>query len=227
MPQWGMIINLDKCTGCQACVVACQIENNNPIPRPEEVAYGRTISWMEIIPVIEGEYPRVKTRFIPRPCMQCDNPPCIKVCPTGATYENKEGIVTQIYARCIGCRYCANNCPYGVKYFNWYKPEWPKEIKESLNPDVPIRPKGVIEKCTFCNHRLQKAKENAKAEGRELAEGDYVPACVEVCPSKAMYFGDLDDTNSQVSKLAESRRAFRLLEELGTKPRVIYLSEGG
>src|SRR3989304_8973203 len=104
VPQWGMIINLDKCTGCQACVVACQIENNNPIPRPEEVAYGRTISWMEIIPVIEGESPRVKTRFIPRPCMQCDNPPCTKVCPTRATYENKEGIVAQIYARYLVCR---------------------------------------------------------------------------------------------------------------------------
>ncbi len=227
MSQWGMIIDLDKCTGCQACVVACQAENNIPIPRPEEVDQGRAISWMEMIPMIEGEYPRVKIRFIPRPCMHCDNPPCIKVCPVRATYENNEGIVAQIYARCIGCRYCANNCPYGVKYFNWYKPEWPDEIKESLNPDVPIRPKGVVEKCTFCNHRRQKAKEKAKVEGRPLSEGDYVPACVEVCPSKAMYFGDLDDPNSQVSKLSENRRAFRLLEELGTKPRVIYLGEEG
>jgi Fe-S-cluster-containing hydrogenase components 1 len=138
----------------------------------------------------------------------------------------KEGIVDQIYARCIGCRYCANACPYTVKSMNWYKPEWPKELMNSLNPDISVRPKGVIEKCVFCSHRIQKAKDRAKAEKREMTPDDYIPACAETCPSKAIYFGDLNDQDSIVSKLARSPRAFRLLEELGTEPNVYYLREG-
>jgi len=224
--RWGMVIDLDKCTGCQACVVACKVENNTPFAVPEEAARGRTIAWMDVITTIEGDYPNVRVRYVPRPCMQCDNPPCTKVCPVGATYRNPEGLVAQIYPRCIGCRYCTNNCPYTVKYFNWYRPEWPQEMQSALNPDVSIRPKGVVEKCTFCHHRLQRAREEARAEGREVQEGDYVPACVESCPSKAMYFGDLDDPNSTVAHLAESARAFRLMEELGTEPKVYYLREG-
>lgn len=226
MSRWGMVIDLDKCTGCQACVVACKVENNVPFAEPEEAARGRTISWMEVITTVEGEYPNIKIRYVPRPCMHCDNPPCTKVCPTRATYKNPEGLVAQIYPRCIGCRYCTNNCPYTVKYFNWYPPQWPAEMEASLSPDVSIRPKGVVEKCTFCHHRLQKAKEAVHAEGRELRDGDYVPACVEICPSDAMVFGDLDDPNSSVYRLARSGRAFRLMEELGTEPKVYYLREG-
>lgn len=221
-----MVIDLDKCTACQACVVACKQENNVPFSSPEAAAYGREISWITLIPMIEGEHPEVKARFIPVLCQHCDNPPSTRVCPTGATYRNPEGLVAQIYPRCIGCRYCANACPYQVKYFNWYAPAWPEEMKQSLNPDVSIRPKGVVEKCTFCHHRLQKVREQVKAEGRDLREGDYIPACVQACPSKAMYFGDLDDPGSTVSQLAKSERAFRLLEELGTEPKVIYLREG-
>jgi len=226
MARWGMIIDLDKCTGCQACVVACKVENNVPFADPEEAAEARTISWMEVVTTIEGEYPNVRARFVPRPCMHCDNPPCTKVCPTGATYKNPEGLVAQIYPRCIGCRYCTNNCPYTVKYFNWYEPQWPEGMDAYLNPDVSVRPKGVVEKCTFCHHRLQKATESVRAEGRALREEDYVPACVESCPSEAMYFGDLDDVNSTVAALAHGTRAFHLMEELGTLPKVYYLREG-
>ncbi len=222
-----MVIDLDKCTGCQACVVACKQENNIPFSTQEEAEYGRLISWMQVMAITEGEYPEIKTRFMPMFCQHCDNPPSTKVCPTGATYKNPEGIVGQIYPRCIGCRYCANACPFQVKYFNWFAPQWPEELKASLSPDVSVRPKGVVEKCTLCHHRLQKAREQAAVEKRQVkSEGEYVPACVQSCPAEAMYFGDLDDPKTDVAKLAKSTRAFRQLEELGTQPKVVYLKEG-
>ncbi|OFW54826.1 MAG: hypothetical protein A2146_04815 [Actinobacteria bacterium RBG_16_67_10] len=218
MALWGMVIDLDRCTGCQACVMACKAENNVPAVGAKEAALGRTISWMQVL-VEESEE---RTRFLPRPCFQCDDPPCTKVCPVYATYRNPEGIVAQIYARCIGCRFCMAGCPYNAKYFNWrsYQQEAPGQ-----NPDVSVRPKGVVEKCTFCHHRLQKARDRARAERRELAPGDYVTACAEACPTRAITFGDLSDSGSEVAKLAKSPRAFRVGEELGTKPKVIYLSE--
>jgi molybdopterin-containing oxidoreductase family iron-sulfur binding subunit len=220
-----MVIDLDRCTGCQACVVACHAENNTPPPSEDQAKMGRSISWMQLSTHVEGEYPNVKMKMLPRPCMHCDEPPCIKVCPVRATYKSEEGIVGQIYARCIGCRYCTTACPYTLRYFNWYRPEWPEPMAEGLNPDVSVRPKGVVEKCTFCHHRLIRARDQARFERRNLRPGDYVPACVEACPAKAMVFGDLDDPDSEVSELAESRRAYRLLEDLGTKPKVIYLQE--
>jgi menaquinone reductase, iron-sulfur cluster-binding subunit len=226
MPRWGMVIDLAKCSACQSCTVACQTENNVPCVPPEEAIRGRTISWLSVLPVLEGEYPRLNLRLQPMPCVHCDNPPCIRVCPVQATAMGRDGIVRQIFARCIGCRYCTNACPYTRRMFNFYKPDFPGELAESLNPDVSVRPKGVVEKCTLCHHRLQKAREQARIDGREIAEGEYVPACVEVCPADAMYFGDLDDPHSTVSELARSTRAFRPLEDLGTRPKVIYLSEG-
>ena len=226
MSRWGMVIDLAKCTACQACTVACQSENNVNCVPPDQAARGRILSWISMLPEIEGEYPRVGMRLAPVPCVHCDSPPCIRVCPVGATDINAEGTVRQIFARCIGCRYCTNACPYTRRMFNWYKPDFPGELKQALNPDVSVRPKGVVEKCTLCHHRLQKAREQAKADGRPLAEGDYIPACVEACPAGAMYFGDLEDRNSAVAQLARSPRAFRLLEELGTRPKVMYLSEG-
>lgn len=226
MPRWGMVIDLAKCTACQACVVACQSENNVPCVEPSEAARGRILSWLSILAEAEGEYPTFNLRLLPVPCVHCDEPPCIRVCPVGATDINAEGTVRQIFARCIGCRYCTNACPYTRRGFNWYRPEFPGDLDQALNPDVSVRPKGVVEKCTLCHHRLQHAKEAARAENRPLAEGDYLPACVEVCPAGAMYFGDLIDEASPVSRLARSPRAFRLLEELGTKPKVIYLAKG-
>ncbi len=226
MPKWGMVIDLDRCTACQACVVACKAENNVPFVEPDQAAMGRSIHWMEIVSFIEGEYPHIRARFLPRPCMHCNKPPCVKVCPVYATYRNPEGLVAQIYHRCIGCRYCTTACPYTVRFFNYYRPTWPKEMRQSLNRDVSVRTKGVVEKCTFCHHRLLRAREQAMVEGRELTPGDYIPACVEACPSGAMYFGDMGNPNSLVSKLSRERRAFHLLEELGTEPKVVYLAEG-
>ncbi len=225
-PKWGMVIDLDKCTGCGACVVACAVENNMMLGDANLAEQGRVIRWMHLLPLIEGEYPNIKARFMPMLCQHCDDPPCIYVCPVTATYKNPEGLVAQIYPRCIGCRYCVNNCPYTIKYFNWGDPVFPQPIPKGFNPDVAVRYKGIVEKCTFCHHRLQIAREKAKAEEREFKAEDYVPACVEACPAKAIYFGDLNDPESEVSKLAHSRRAFKLLEELGTDPKVIYLSEG-
>jgi Fe-S-cluster-containing dehydrogenase component len=227
MARWAMIIDLDRCTGCQACVVACQVENNVPPTGAAEAERGRAISWMRLVSMQEGEHgTRPDLRLIPVPCMHCDNPPCTKVCPVQATQIDAEGLVAQIYPRCIGCRYCTTACPYTVREFNWNQPEWPEPMEQGLNPDVSIRPSGVVEKCTFCHHRLQIAEDEARLEGRELTTGDYEPACVQTCPAGAMFFGDLDDPFSDVSRLSESPRVFRLLEELGTEPKVTYLSKG-
>lgn len=225
MARWGMVIDLDKCTGCQACVVACQVENNLPIQGSEEFKQGRIIQWIHILPIIEEEYPHPRVRLLPMPCQHCDNPPCTKVCPVRATYKNDEGLVVQIYPRCIGCRYCVNACPYTCKFFNWKSPRWPEEMAVAINPDVSTRTKGVTEKCSFCSHRLQKARDKARAEDRDLEEVDYIPACVEVCPAEAMYFGDLDNPDGAVARFTRNARAFKLLEELGTEPKVTYLSE--
>jgi len=224
--RWGMVIDLDKCTGCQACVVACRQENNIPIMGEKYARLGRAKFWMNLIHEIKGIYPNVEMRFIPLPCMHCDKPPCTKVCPVAATYKNPEGIVAQVYPRCIGVRMCISNCPYTVRYFNWYAPSWPEEYKRGLNPDVYPRRKGITEKCNFCIHRIRNAKMKAKKEGRMIREGEVIPACVQTCPSEALYFGDLNNPQSRVSKLSKSRRAFRLQEELGTEPKVFYLKEG-
>jgi menaquinone reductase, iron-sulfur cluster-binding subunit len=242
MPRWAMVIDLDKCVACQGCSIACRQENNTPAVDPEQAAMGRAVRWNEVFPYpvndpeAYGEYPNVTTRYIARPCMHCDNPPCTKVCPVQATYRDAEGSVRQDYNRCIGCRFCTVACPYGVRHFNWEAPSWGPELARHLTPDAvsvdgslegpAVRPKGVVEKCTFCIHRRHRAHEKAKAEGRPLRAEDYLPACVETCTARARYFGDLDDPGSTVSKLAQSTRAFRLLPEVGTHPKVIYLREG-
>jgi molybdopterin-containing oxidoreductase family iron-sulfur binding subunit len=226
MYRWGMVIDLDKCTGCQACVVACRQENNNPALGEEGAKLGRAKFWMNLIHETKGTYPHVEMRFIPMPCMQCDHPPCTKVCPVDATHINSEGIVEQVYPRCIGVRMCISNCPYTVRYFNWHAPSWPEEYRKGLNPDVYIRRKGITEKCNFCIQRIRRAKLTARKEKRKIRDGEVTPACVETCPSEALYFGDLNDPKSRVSRLSKSRRAFRLMEELGTEPKVYYLKEG-
>lgn len=234
MARWGMVIDLDRCTGCQACTVACRMENNVPAAGDRNAWKGRAIFWNKVVAVrrTEGEAPhadgaqvRRRIRFLPLPCMHCDRPPCTLVCPVRATTRSAEGIVMQVPSRCIGCRLCQASCPYGRRYFNWQEVEFPGDLVQAVNPDVSIRTLGVVEKCTFCVHRLQKAREQARAEERPLREGDYQPACVEACPAKARTFGDLDNPEHAVARLARSPRAFRLLPELGTSPKVIYLSE--
>ena len=221
-----MGIDLDRCTGCQACVVACRQENNVSFAGEKDATLGRAKFWMNLISEVKGTYPDVKMHFIPVPCMHCDRPPCTIVCPVAATYLNPEGIVTQVYTRCIGVRMCVSNCPYAVRYFNWYAPSWPKEYQKGLNPDVYQRRKGITEKCNFCIQRIRRAKWVAKKEKRKIRDGEVIPACAETCPSEAITFGDLNDPKSRVSRLSRSRRVFRLLEDLGTEPKVFYLREG-
>ncbi len=225
--MWGMVIDLDKCAGCRCCVVACRLENNVPVAGPEQAELQRPIYWMDLLSVTVGEYSGMEGHFVPTPCNHCETPKCVKVCPVGATYINEEGIVAQIWARCIGCRYCTVACPYTRRYFNWYKPSWPDSLKNQLNPDVATRPKGVVEKCTFCHHRLRKARARARKENRPLTDADVrkLPACAQSCPTEAIVFGDLNDPQSQVFQLARSPRSFRLQEEMGTHPKVIYLRE--
>jgi len=219
-----MVIDLDRCTGCQACVVACKHENNLPFSTPETAGEGRLMNWIQMVDV-EMPGPSRET-VVPVMCHHCDRPPCADVCPTSATYLGDDGLVGQVYPRCIGCRYCTNACPYVVKTFNWTEPEWPEPMRGMLNPDVSVRPKGVVEKCTFCHHRLIKAREQARVEGRDLAPEDFVPACVQTCPAEAMVFGDLDDPNSEVTTQAANPRAFKWMEDLGTRPKVTYLRQG-
>lgn len=225
MSRWGMVIDLDRCTGCGACMAACHEENNLAAVGPVQTELGRAVHWLELLPEVRTTERGTKIRFLPKPCVQCDDPPCARVCPVHATYLSDEGIVAQIYSRCIGCRYCMAACPYNAKVFNWYAPEWPGDLKDKANPDVSMRPKGVVEKCTFCHHRILRARDEASAEGRELRDGDVTTACAESCPAQAITFGDLDDPASRVSELAHSSRAFRLMEDLGTEPKLYYLSE--
>ena len=225
--NWTMVVDLDKCTGCQACVVACGAENNVPTVGHDEIANGRGMSWIRIERYWSGEYPNVQARFMPVMCQQCGSAPCEPVCPTYATYHSEvENINMQVYNRCIGTRYCANNCPYIVRTFNWFDPQFPTPLNEQLNPDVTVRSRGIMEKCTFCVQRIRRAEESADAEGRSLRDGDVQPACVQSCPTDALVFGDRRDPESHVAELAESERRFRLLEELGTEPNVIYLTAG-
>ncbi len=221
--RWGMAIDLDRCTGCEACVAACHAENNLPLSDPDQAEKGRAFHWIRVDRYYEGEFPDVRVKYMPVLCQHCEEAPCEPVCPVYATYHNPEGLNVQVYNRCVGTRYCGNNCPYSVRFFNWFEPEWPAPLELQHNPDVAVRPGGVMEKCTFCIQRIQRAKRDAKAESRPVADGEVQPACVQSCPAEAMTFGDLNDPESKVSRLAASGRATRLLEDLGAKPKVFYL----
>jgi len=221
--RWGMVIDLDRCTGCEACVVACHAENNIRISGEDEAAAGRAINWIRIERYWEGEYPNARVRFIPVLCQQCGNAPCEPVCPVYASYHTPDGLNAQIYNRCVGVRYCGNNCPYVVREFNWFDPHWDDPLQEQLNPDVTVRSGGVMEKCTFCVQRIRAAKERAGLENRRVYDGEVTPACVQTCPASALVFGDRNDPDSRVAQLAESPRRFRLLEDLGTDPAIVYL----
>ena len=209
-------------------MVACQAENNIA-PVTDGSNKLRTLTWMLIYELSNGkDFPEHDIAYLPRPCMQCGKPSCSTVCPVVATTKDEEGgIVSQIYPRCIGCRYCMAACPYHARYFNWFDPVWPEGMEKTLNISTSVRPRGVVEKCTFCHHRFAAAKEKARAEGRDpmkLEEGEYIPACVEACPTGAIVFGNLNNPEHKVAKSARSKYAFRLLERLGTEPQVYYLS---
>jgi len=225
--KWTMIVDLDKCTGCQACVVACHAENNVPVASEDQVVAGRGFHWMRIERYWEGEYPDVKARFMPVFCQQCNHAPCEPVCPTYASHHSEEeNINLQIYNRCVGTRYCGNNCPYRVRVFNYYPPRWDEPLEQQLNPDVTVRGPGVMEKCTFCIQRIRRGAETADSEGRPIQDGEVVPACVQACPSSALVFGNKNDENSRVSQMLPHERQFKLLEHLGTEPAVYYLKGG-
>jgi Fe-S-cluster-containing dehydrogenase component len=224
--HWGMTVDLDKCTGCEACMTACQAENNIPTVGEDEIARGREIQWIRIERYWEGEYPDAKLNFIPMLCQHCDAAPCETVCPVGATYHNQDGLNTQIYNRCIGTRSCAVYCPYEVRYFNYYDHHWDTPLEQQLNPDVTVRGKGVMEKCTFCIQRIREAKDTAKDENRRrVQDGEVQPACVQSCPTKALVFGDQNDPENQVSQSMNDPRAYRVLEELNTDSSVVYLKK--
>jgi molybdopterin-containing oxidoreductase family iron-sulfur binding subunit len=223
--SWGMVVDVDRCTGCQACVIACQAENNVPINDERTVLEQRAKAWIRIERYWEGEFPNVKARFLPVLCQHCNNAPCEPVCPVFATYHNPQGLNVQVYNRCIGTRYCANNCPWNVRFFNFYEPGWPDTLLTQLNPDVTVRGKGIMEKCTFCVQRIHRAQRQAAADGRPLRDGEVQPACAQACPTDALVFGNLRDPQARVSQLADSERRYLLLGELGTEPSVIYLKK--
>jgi Fe-S-cluster-containing dehydrogenase component len=226
--KWGMVVDQDLCTGCQACVAACAMENNIPFVGEEDSGYGRSMHWIRTERFWEGQFPEVKmTPYQPVLCQQCNHAPCEPVCPAFATvHSQSEQINLQVYNRCVGTRYCANNCPYQVRSFNWRDYERPEPLPNQLNPDVTVRRRGVMEKCTFCIQRIHKAEDQAKAEGRDVAEGEFTIACAQACPANAITFGRVDDPESLVSQLARQGRAVKLLEELGTLPAVTYLKGG-
>jgi len=223
--QWGMVIDLDRCTGCSACVVACNAENNIATVGDEQCARGRNMQWIHVQRFYEGEYPNVTAYHAPMMCQQCGNAPCESVCPVFASSHSEDGLNQQVYNRCIGTRFCANNCAYHVRVFNFYEPYWPAPLEQQLNPDVTVRGAGVMEKCTFCVQRIRRATLDAKVEKRKLIDGELRPACVQACPAHAMFFGELTDKSSLVNKLWEenAQRSLRVLQEKNTQPNVIYL----
>jgi molybdopterin-containing oxidoreductase family iron-sulfur binding subunit len=257
--RWGMAIDLDSCTGCQACVVACTAENNVPVvgladlpsipagPNRiaavggSQIAYGRSLNWLRVErwwdrgheaahgagPGAEGAAgPRRPTaRFIPMLCQHCEVAPCEPVCPVFAAYHTNEGLNGQVYNRCVGTRYCGNNCPWMVRRFNWYRYEWPAPMTLVLNPDVTVRDRGVMEKCTMCVQRVIAGKDRARDEGRRPRDGEIMTACQQTCPTQAIVFGDLKDGGSRVSKLSASARGYHSLGEMGTKPAITYLKK--
>jgi molybdopterin-containing oxidoreductase family iron-sulfur binding subunit len=224
--KWGMAIDLDRCNGCGACTIACQAENNVAVVGEKLAEQKRTMSWIRIERYFEGEWPDLRVVFLPMLCQQCGKAPCEAVCPVFATYHNPEGLNAMIYNRCVGVRFCGNNCPYGVRKFNWFNYDREKSLNDQLNPDLTVRSVGVMEKCTFCMHRIRRAKDTAKDEQREVKDGEIATACGQSCPTNAITFGNLHDPESQVAKLIKSKRRFRLLEEHGLDTSVVYLKGG-
>ena len=225
--EWGMTIDLNACTGCSACVAACYAENNVPFVGKELVAQGRIMSWIRIERYVPQTTDAPTLQMMPMLCQQCGHAPCEPVCPVFASVHSNEGLNLQVYNRCIGTRYCNNNCPYKVRRFNWYKPEWPEPLNLQLNPDVTVRGAGVMEKCTFCVQRIVAAEVQAKLEDRKVRDGDIVPACAQACPARAITFGDMKDQGSAMMKrrVDHKLRNYKALESLNTLPAITYLRQ--
>jgi len=247
--MWAMAIDLNKCIGCNACSVACYAENNLAVVGKDRMKKGQGMHWLRVErywdePEMGGEDKEYQERggsFLPMMCQQCNAATCEPVCPVAATYHTPDGLNAQVYNRCIGSRYCSNNCPYRLRYFNfysYYEESWPEPLNMQLNPDLSVRDKGVMEKCTFCIQRIRTGKDKAQREGRKVQDGDVITACAQTCPTEAIVFGDMLDKKSQVSKLWQVHevelgkfeqdkanpelRGYRVLEGLNTDPCVMY-----
>ncbi len=221
--RWAMAIDLSRCVGCETCMAACYAENNIGVVGKDWIAQGREMYWLRITRYFEWELPQ-PALFLPMLCQHCDAAPCEPVCPVFASVHNEEGLNAQVYNRCIGTRYCNNNCPWKVRRFNWRNYDWPESLTWQLNPDVTVRSRGVMEKCTFCIQRIREVEHRAAREQRPVQDGEITPACTQACPAGVFTFGDLMDTNSRVYKLfTTNRRRYQVLRELNTKPAVIYL----